>query len=272
MKQPYLGQKIAELRKSKGLTQENLVERSKISVRTIQRIENGEANPRNYTIEKILSALESDKEVLLQDEVPKINYTRLLKLSWISGIIYLMLGFIEGPMDFTRIVKEADDMGILDSSFIPILEYSKNTYLIVKILVALTFIFFMRGFIFIGIKDNKSIMQIITKILICTMILILVYDVISLYNETLNSIIVQIGISVVFGILSVIFGIALIQIRTSLGLICIMAGSFEIFAGVFFLFSNPIGFPIQMIAGLIEVFILYKVEQSFKNKTNLAFK
>lgn len=35
MKQPYLGQKIAELRKSKGLTQENLVERSKISVRTI---------------------------------------------------------------------------------------------------------------------------------------------------------------------------------------------------------------------------------------------
>lgn len=143
-------------------------------------------------------------EVLQQDEVPAINHIRLLKLSWISGIAYLMLGLIEGPMDFTRIVKEAELMGVLDSSFIPILEYSKNAYLMVKILVAFTFIFFIRGFIFIGVKKNKSILQIVTKILICAMILILFYEVVSLYNESLNSIIVHIGISFV-SVYSVLF-------------------------------------------------------------------
>ena len=36
MKQPLLGKKIIELRKQKGLTQEDLVEKCSINVRTIQ--------------------------------------------------------------------------------------------------------------------------------------------------------------------------------------------------------------------------------------------
>lgn len=39
MKQPELGKKITELRKGKGLTQEELVDKCNISVRTLQRIE-----------------------------------------------------------------------------------------------------------------------------------------------------------------------------------------------------------------------------------------
>jgi len=46
MKQPLLGKKISELRKQKGLTQEDLVEKCNITVRTIQRIESGETTPR----------------------------------------------------------------------------------------------------------------------------------------------------------------------------------------------------------------------------------
>lgn len=38
MKQPELGKKISELRKAKGLTQEELVEKCNLNVRTIQRI------------------------------------------------------------------------------------------------------------------------------------------------------------------------------------------------------------------------------------------
>lgn len=38
MKQPELGKRISELRKEKGLTQEELVEKCNINVRTIQRI------------------------------------------------------------------------------------------------------------------------------------------------------------------------------------------------------------------------------------------
>jgi transcriptional regulator with XRE-family HTH domain len=58
MKQPDLGKKIAELRKAKGLTQEELVEKCNINVRTLQRIENGEATPRSYTIKIIFAALD----------------------------------------------------------------------------------------------------------------------------------------------------------------------------------------------------------------------
>jgi len=57
MKQPELGKKISELRKAKGLTQEELVEQCKISVRTLQRIEAGEVTPRSYTLRTIFEAL-----------------------------------------------------------------------------------------------------------------------------------------------------------------------------------------------------------------------
>ncbi|MFT6854039.1 MAG: transcriptional regulator with XRE-family HTH domain, partial [Cyclobacteriaceae bacterium] len=60
MKQPELGKKIADLRQDQGLTQEELVEKCNINVRTIQRIEAGEVQPRSYTLKTILSALSSD--------------------------------------------------------------------------------------------------------------------------------------------------------------------------------------------------------------------
>jgi len=58
MTQPELGKKIAELRKAKGFTQEELVEKCNLSVRTLQRIESGEVVPRNYTIRLIFTALD----------------------------------------------------------------------------------------------------------------------------------------------------------------------------------------------------------------------
>lgn len=58
MNQPELGKKIAELRKLKGLTQEELVDRCNLSVRTLQRIEYGEVTPRAYTLKLIFDALD----------------------------------------------------------------------------------------------------------------------------------------------------------------------------------------------------------------------
>ena len=60
MKQPELGRMIAERRKAKGFTQEELVEKCKLSVRTLQRIEAGEVEPRSYTVKIILEALDFD--------------------------------------------------------------------------------------------------------------------------------------------------------------------------------------------------------------------
>jgi transcriptional regulator with XRE-family HTH domain len=58
MNQPDLGKKIAELRKAKGFTQEELVEKCNLNVRTLQRIESGEVVPRSYTLKLILTALD----------------------------------------------------------------------------------------------------------------------------------------------------------------------------------------------------------------------
>lgn len=60
MQQNHIGLKIAELRTQLGLTQEELAAKSNINVRTIQRIEKGEVNPRAYTLKILSTALGYD--------------------------------------------------------------------------------------------------------------------------------------------------------------------------------------------------------------------
>jgi transcriptional regulator with XRE-family HTH domain len=57
IKQPELGKKVSDLRKAQGLTQEELVEKCNLSVRTLQRIESGEVTPRPITVKLIFEAL-----------------------------------------------------------------------------------------------------------------------------------------------------------------------------------------------------------------------
>lgn len=60
MNQPNLGAKILELRKNSNMTQEDLAEKSKISARTIQRIEQGDCFPRLSTLRLISHSLDYD--------------------------------------------------------------------------------------------------------------------------------------------------------------------------------------------------------------------
>ena len=66
MKQPELGRKIAEIRKTKGLTQEELVDVCNLNVRTLQRIESGEVTPRSYTLKIISEALDFNMNELTE--------------------------------------------------------------------------------------------------------------------------------------------------------------------------------------------------------------
>ena len=54
------GEIIKDLRVKKGLTQEELADKTELSVRTIQRIENGEVDPRSFTLQMIAKALDVD--------------------------------------------------------------------------------------------------------------------------------------------------------------------------------------------------------------------
>ncbi|WP_084625650.1 helix-turn-helix domain-containing protein [Salinimicrobium xinjiangense] len=256
MKQPELGQRIAELRKEKGLTQEELVDLCNISVRTIQRIETGEVTPRTYTVKTILSALGHDLKDIRKEEPSTWNKKGILRLGWIFGIVYLLLGFLEGPMDFMRISEDLS--GTSNYFFFPVDGYSQTFYLIIKVLVLVAFIFFLRGFVALGTIIENSLLKISALLLIALMIFTIAHDITSLFWNPVDPLFIAMGISVAFGVLGIIFGISLIRLRKTLGPIWLFAGLLEIAAGLFFLFVNPLGLPIQMLAGLLQVIILYK--------------
>src|SRR6266540_3905490 len=73
MKQPDLGKRIAELRKAKSLTQEELVDKCNLNVRTLQRIEAGIVTPRSYTTKAIFAALECNINVSLENMFDKFS-------------------------------------------------------------------------------------------------------------------------------------------------------------------------------------------------------
>lgn len=66
------GKLIKELRLKKGMTQEELAEKTDLSIRTIQRIEKGEVDPRAYTHQIIAEVLEVDFELLYSNNEPDI--------------------------------------------------------------------------------------------------------------------------------------------------------------------------------------------------------
>ena len=57
-----IGKKIKELRKKKGLSQEELAESARVNLRTIQRIENNESEPRGKTLNSICVVLDINAE------------------------------------------------------------------------------------------------------------------------------------------------------------------------------------------------------------------
>ena len=90
------GQLIKELRLKKGITQEELAAKTDISVRTIQRIESGDVDPRAFTLQSIAAALEVDYEVLVSAETDlessnEKETSRWLPLLHLSGILLLII-------------------------------------------------------------------------------------------------------------------------------------------------------------------------------------
>lgn len=60
-----IGEKIKDIRKKKGFSQEELAELAKVNLRTIQRIEKNESEPRGKTLNLICDALNINAEDIL---------------------------------------------------------------------------------------------------------------------------------------------------------------------------------------------------------------
>ncbi len=118
----WIAKKISETRKVKGLTQEELAERASINLRTIQRIENEESEPRGKTLQLICEVLEIDtQELLLGDQSlrPQQIGTKIA-----NGLFLLVLNLVLiGVIGFLTLDSEANRNsifgGYLISLFLP---------------------------------------------------------------------------------------------------------------------------------------------------------
>ncbi|WP_378181014.1 helix-turn-helix domain-containing protein [Aquimarina sp. SS2-1] len=273
MEQPALGIKISELRKSKGLTQEELVEQCNISVRTIQRIEAGEVMPRSYTIKTILSALDYDLEKIqtedskvtkefkklflleIDDEKEASFLTKQLNIAWISGIVYFILGFGEFAVDYFR--HQEGEMII-----------NEIAYILLKIVLLISIVLFTRGFVLTGKIFKNYLLRITAFMFIFIAVVFYGFDIISLYIGEINYPIVIGAEAMTYGIIGILFGISIYRLQGSLGTIAKVTAIFEIITYAFMttILLSFVGLVFLTPTILLEIILLFKVCEMIKAK------
>lgn len=138
-----LSQKISTARKTKGITQDELADKSGVTVRTIQRIESGETQPRAFTIKAIADALEMPFENFQVVENGSLerrslgadkNFLQLLVLSCFS---YLILPFVHFILPMV-LLRKRKDLSMRTHSFANKIVHSQIYWL-----VALNICFFL---------------------------------------------------------------------------------------------------------------------------------
>jgi transcriptional regulator with XRE-family HTH domain len=93
MEKEILGDKIKTLRNSKGYSQEHLSGLAQISLRTVQRIENGETEARGDTLNRLAKALEVGlDEFTPASEMRGGSYLAIMNLATLTYLIYPLFG------------------------------------------------------------------------------------------------------------------------------------------------------------------------------------
>src|SRR5690349_14196497 len=106
MKNTELAKKIKELRGRKGMSQEELAEKSQLSLRTVQRIEGGETEPRGDTLQRLASALgTTPDELIVWTENEDKGFLIVLNLSALSFIAFPILGIVV-PLSLWMLKKD----------------------------------------------------------------------------------------------------------------------------------------------------------------------
>lgn len=265
MKQPELGQKIAALRKIKGLTQEELCQACNINVRSLQRIENGEVNPRAYTLKLISEQLNYDfwTEVAAeQAELEKSWWNRNFfsapsdrtlaqhaKWGWIGGIIYFLLTIPDVLMGIWRYTDSLDTA-------------SNLVYILVSLGVMASSILFFRAFSSLGRKLNQSILTVSANLVMLLIIVLYGYDLVTLSFDHGSFEVMGFMHLLSFGFAGIFFGIGLARIESTIGNTAKIAAILEIAAGVSFILiiTAFVGLVLIFPAIIAEIILLHKVQ------------
>lgn len=95
MKNKDLAKRIKAFRNKKGFSQEELSEKAGLSLRTIQRIENGETEPRGDSLKRIAIAFEVSSDEILDWTVQEDKgFLASLNLSALGFILFPLLGIL----------------------------------------------------------------------------------------------------------------------------------------------------------------------------------
>ncbi len=95
MKNAHLSARVKELRNKKGMSQEVLAEESGLSLRTIQRIENGDSNPTGDSLKRLSNAFDVTPDELIDWTIKEDNkYLIFLNLSALTFLFFPMLGIL----------------------------------------------------------------------------------------------------------------------------------------------------------------------------------
>jgi len=262
MKQPELGKIITNLRNEKGLTQEELVDKCNISVRTIQRIEAGEVTPRSFTIKTILAALdynlENIKALFPNEEKSNWNVSKnqflALNIAIIAGVIYFFIGFIEVYFD-------------LDIEDFKTVNASTAIYISVKLISLVSMVFFYTGFVVSGTLFSNYLLRISSIVAIFTFGMGYFFDIFTWYNPLDSEEYFLVVLSIIFGCTYVLNGIGVLRLKSHLeknlptltGIFLIVTGATLIIVFLFLL-----GVFLLIPLTILQIILLYKIKEEIK--------
>jgi len=258
MKQPELGKRIFTLRKEKGLTQEELVAQCNINVRTIQRIEAGEVNPRSYTIKIILEALGEDLQEIQKEistEKSNILWTekelKTLNNSWVFGIFFSIITLI---CIIVEIYFEVSNL---------------NQFLVLSFRVPLSILLiaalwpFLKGYKLIAekIKNNLLLNAVYIYLFVTVVITILNFFVKGSGLVSTLEIIIGVFFMITFGIGELIMGLGILKIKRELNSLSQIVGIAKVINGILFItvILSPIALFFVIPILILEVVFLYRI-------------
>jgi transcriptional regulator with XRE-family HTH domain len=259
MQQPELGRRLIALRKERNLTQEELVEKSHVSVRTIQRIEAGEVLPRLSTVKILLAALGVSYESLSpkQNHVMETQKNTLptphrntLLVAALAGAVYLISEIILGAMDIAWLANDGGWNFTINA-----------VYISLTVVMVISCVLFARGFIALSTIFENGLLKIAAYVLIVFVAGKGILDTTTLSATDVESLWLPYAVtSILFGALSIVFGVALIRLQDGMGELARIAGLLEIVMGcllitvVLFFVSYVIMVP----AVIVEILVLYR--------------
>jgi transcriptional regulator with XRE-family HTH domain len=259
MQQPELGRLLTALRKERNLTQEELVEKSHVSVRTIQRIEAGEVLPRLSTVKILLKALGESYESFSakqtqvmetqKSNLPTTSRTTLL-IALVAGAVYLISEVALGVMDIAWFMENSG-WGFRMNAI----------YTGLTVIMVISFTLFARGFIALSDVFENTLLKVTCYVLIVAVAGKGILDVSTLSVEDVESLWIPYTLALIpLGILSIVFGISLIRLQDGMGELARVAGILEIVMGCM-LITVVLFFVVYVIfipAVVVEILVIYR--------------